>query len=43
MIELTDEQKKAVAEAQSTFTDLKDNSDPLNDKQLSCFLEKQEV
>tara|TARA_B100001094_G_scaffold7227_1_gene6484 strand:+ start:20 stop:682 length:663 start_codon:yes stop_codon:yes gene_type:complete len=37
MIELTDEQKKAVAEAQSTFTDLKNNSDPLNDKQLSLL------
>ena len=37
MIELTDEQKKAVAEAQSTFTDLKDNSDPLNDKQLALL------
>ena len=37
MIELTDEQKIAVAEAQSTFTDLKDNSDPLNDKQLALL------
>ena len=37
MIELTDEQKKAVAKAQSTFTDLKDNSDPLNDKQLALL------
>jgi 3-hydroxypropanoate dehydrogenase len=37
MIEFTDEQKKAVAEAQSTFTDLKNNSDPLNDKQLSLL------
>ena len=37
MIELTDEQKKAVADAQSTFTDLKNNSDPLNDKQLSLL------
>ena len=37
MIELTDEQKKAVAEAQSTFTDLKNNSDPLDDKQLSLL------
>ena len=37
MIELTDEQKKAVAEAQSTFTNLKDNSDPLNDKQLALL------
>tara|TARA_B000000475_G_scaffold131478_1_gene105933 strand:+ start:699 stop:1361 length:663 start_codon:yes stop_codon:yes gene_type:complete len=37
MNELTDEQKKAVAEAQSTFTDLKNNSDPLNDKQLSLL------
>ena len=32
MIELTDEQKNAVAKAQTTFTDLKDNSDPLSDK-----------
>ena len=37
MIELTDEQKIAVAEAQSTFTDLKDNSDPLNNKQLALL------
>jgi 3-hydroxypropanoate dehydrogenase len=37
MIELTDEQKKAVAEAQSTFTDLKNNSDPLSDKQLALL------
>ena len=37
MIEFTDEQKKAVAEAQSTFTDLKNNSDPLNNKQLSLL------
>ena len=37
MIELTDEQKKAVAEAQSTFTNLKDSSDPLNDKQLALL------
>ena len=37
MIEFTDEQKKTVAEAQSTFTDLKNNSDPLNDKQLSLL------
>ena len=37
MIELTDEQKKAVAKAQSTFTDLKDNTDPLSDKQLALL------
>ena len=37
MIELTDEQKNAVAKAQSTFTDLKDNSDPLSDKQLALL------
>ena len=34
---LTDEQKKAVAKAQSTFTDLKDNTDPLSDKQLALL------
>jgi 3-hydroxypropanoate dehydrogenase len=37
MIELTDEQKNAVAKAQSTFTDLKNNSDPLSDKQLALL------
>ena len=37
MIELTDEQKNAVAKAQSNFTDLKDNSDPLSDKQLALL------
>ena len=37
MIELTDEQKNAVAKAQTTFTDLKDNSDPLSDKQLALL------
>ena len=37
MIELTDEQKKAIAKAQSTFTDLKDNTDPLSDKQLALL------
>ena len=37
MIELTDEQKNAVAKAQSTFTDLKDNSDPLSDKHLALL------
>ena len=37
MIELTDEQKNAVAKAQLTFTDLKDNSDPLSDKQLALL------
>ena len=37
MIELTDEQKNAVAKAQSTFTDLKNNSDPLSDKQLALI------
>ena len=37
MIELTDEQKNAVAKAQSTFTDLKDNTDPLSDKQLALL------
>ena len=37
MIELTDEQKKAVAKAQSTFTDLKDNTNPLSDKQLALL------
>ena len=37
MIELTDEQKNAVAEAQSNFTDLKDNSDPLSDKHLALL------
>ena len=37
MIELTDEQKNAVAKAQSTFNDLKNNSDPLSDKQLALL------
>ena len=37
MIELTDEQKNAVAKAQSNFTNLKDNSDPLNDKHLALL------
>ena len=37
MIELTEEQKNAVVKAQSTFTDLKDNSDPLSDKQLALL------
>ena len=37
MIELTDEQKNAVAKAQSTFTDLKNNNDPLSDKQLALL------
>ena len=37
MIELTDEQKNAVAKAQTTFTDLKDNSDPLSDKNLALL------
>ena len=37
MIELTDEQKNAVAKAQTTFTDLKNNSDPLSDKQLALL------
>ena len=37
MIELTDEQKNAVAKAQSIFTDLKNNSDPLSDKQLALL------
>ena len=37
MIELTDEQKNAVAKAQSTFTDLKNSSDPLSDKQLALL------
>ena len=30
MIELSEEQKKAVADAQATFTDLKDSSKALN-------------
>ena len=29
MIELTDDQKKAVAAAQTTFTNLKDNADTI--------------
>ena len=37
MIELTDEQKNAVAKAQLTFTDLKNNTDPLSDKQLALL------
>ena len=37
MIELSEEQKKAVADAQATFTELKDNSKPLNDEQLNLL------
>ena len=37
MIELTDEQKNAVAKAQTTFSNLKDNSDPLSDKHLALL------
>ena len=37
MIELSEKQKKAVADAQATFTELKDNSKPLNDEQLNLL------
>ena len=37
MIELSEEQKKAVADAQATFTELKDSSKPLNDEQLNLL------
>ena len=37
MIELSEEQKKAVADAQTTFTELKDSSKPLNDEQLNLL------
>ena len=37
MIELSEEQKKAVADAQATFIELKDNSKPLNVEQLNLL------
>ena len=37
MIELTDDQKKAVAAAQTTFTNLKDNADNLNKDQIDLL------
>ena len=37
MIELSEEQKKAVADAQTTFTELKNSSKPLNDEQLNLL------
>ena len=37
MLELSEEQKKAVADAQATFTELKDSSKPLNDEQLNLL------
>ena len=37
MIELTDDQKKAVAAAQETFSNLKNNTDSLNDTQLNLL------
>ena len=43
MIELSENQKKAVAKAQNTFTNLKDNTASLNEEQLNLLLVKQEV
>ena len=37
MIELTDDQKKAVAAAQETFSNLKNNTDSLNETQLNLL------
>ena len=37
MIELTDDQKKAVAAAQETFSTLKNNTDSLNESQLNLL------
>ncbi|MDC3244991.1 malonic semialdehyde reductase [Gammaproteobacteria bacterium] len=37
MIELTDDQKKAVATAQETFSNLKNNTDSLNETQLNLL------
>lgn len=37
MIELTDDQKKAVAAAQETFSNLKNNNEALNDSQLNLL------
>ena len=37
MIELTDEQKKAIADAQATFEDIKNTSEPLNKNQLDLL------
>ncbi|RZO98456.1 MAG: malonic semialdehyde reductase [Gammaproteobacteria bacterium] len=37
MIELSEEQKKAVADAQETFIELKDSSKPLNNEQLNLL------
>ena len=37
MIELTDDQKKAVAAAQETFSNLKNNNESLNESQLNLL------
>ena len=37
MIELTDDQKKAVAAAQASFINLKDNADNLNKDQIDLL------
>ena len=37
MTELTNEQKKAIADAQATFEDIKNTSEPLNEKQLDLL------
>ena len=37
MIELTDEQKKAIADAQATFEDIKNTSELLNKNQLDLL------
>ena len=37
MIELTDEQKKAIADAQATFEDIKNTSEPLKKNQLDLL------
>ena len=37
MIQLTDDQKKAVAAAQETFSNLKNNTDSLTESQLNLL------
>ena len=37
MTELTNEQKKAITDAQATFEDIKNTSEPLNEKQLDLL------
>tara|TARA_B100000989_G_scaffold102840_1_gene75230 strand:+ start:547 stop:1209 length:663 start_codon:yes stop_codon:yes gene_type:complete len=40
MTELTNEQEKAIADAQATFEDIKNTSEPLNEKQLDLLFGK---